>query len=154
MKLAVSVPFSWRDIGAISEVPASSGRIAALEADIAATRATRVIDARGKLVTPGLIDLHAHVYPHGSKIGLPADDQLESALLMAQGMSEEKLNQNVMFGSAARDAVNFTARLVREAGGGAIDARTLAYGIVQSGELGPMFYSALGTTRAELVAVL
>jgi hypothetical protein len=86
--------------------------------------------------------------------GLPPDETLESALLMAQGMSEEKLTQNVMFGSAARDAVNFTARLVREAGGGEIDPRTLAYGILQSGELGPMFFMALGTTKQDLVAAL
>lgn len=86
--------------------------------------------------------------------GMPTDEQLEAALLMTQGTSDEKLDQNVMFGSAARDAVNFTARLVREAGGGAIDARTLAYGIIQSGELGPMLYSALGTTKAELLAAL
>ena len=89
-----------------------------------------------------------------SVAGLPADGRLDSALLMTQGISDEKLDQNVMFGSAARDAVNFTARLVREAGGGAIDARTLAYGIIQSGELGPMLYSALGTTKAELLAAL
>lgn len=87
-------------------------------------------------------------------VGMPADDAVESALLMAQGMSEEKLTQNVMFGSAARDAVNFTARLVREAGGGEINPLTLAYGIIQSGELGPMFFSALGTTKADLLASL
>ena len=73
---------------------------------------------------------------------------------MAQGMSEEKLTQNVMFGSAARDAVNFTARLVREAGGGEINTLTLAYGVIQSGELGPMFFSALGTTKSGLLASL
>ncbi len=86
--------------------------------------------------------------------GLPPDDALQPALLIAQGMSEEKLTQNVMFGSAARDAINFTARLVREAGGGEINTRTLAYGILQSGELGPMLFGALGTTRAELIAAL
>lgn len=86
--------------------------------------------------------------------GMPSDEQLEAALLMTQGMSDEKLDQNVMFGSAARDAVNFTARLVREAGGGEVDARTLAYGIIHSGELGPMLYSALGKTKAELLAAL
>ena len=31
-------------------------------------------DASGKLVTPGLIDLHSHVYPYGSAIGIPADE--------------------------------------------------------------------------------
>ena len=34
----------------------------------------RVLDAGGKLVTPGLIDLHAHVFPYGSAIGIPADE--------------------------------------------------------------------------------
>ena len=86
--------------------------------------------------------------------GLPDDDRVAGALLMAQGMSEDALTQNVMFGSAARDAVNFTARLVRETGGGEIDPLTLAYGVIQSGELGPMFFSALGTTKAELLAAL
>jgi dihydroorotase len=32
------------------------------------------MDAGGKLVTPGLIDLHCHVYPYGSAIGIPADE--------------------------------------------------------------------------------
>jgi dihydroorotase len=27
-------------------------------------------------VTPGLVDLHAHVYPYGSAIGIPADELL------------------------------------------------------------------------------
>jgi dihydroorotase len=50
------------------------GVIEALEADIPIERAERVLDAAGKLVTPGLIDLHAHVYPYGSAIGIPADE--------------------------------------------------------------------------------
>jgi dihydroorotase len=32
------------------------------------------MDVGGKLVTPGLIDLHAHTYPYGSAIGIPADE--------------------------------------------------------------------------------
>jgi dihydroorotase len=50
------------------------GVIEALEADIPAARAQRVLDASGKLVLPGLVDLHAHTYPYGSAIGLPADE--------------------------------------------------------------------------------
>src|SRR6266568_2944254 len=50
------------------------GLIEAVEADIPAARALRVLDAGGRLVTPGLIDLHSHVYPYGSAIGIPADE--------------------------------------------------------------------------------
>ena len=50
------------------------GLIEAVEADIPAARALRVLDAGGKLVTPGLVDLHCHVYPYGSAIGIPADE--------------------------------------------------------------------------------
>jgi dihydroorotase len=61
-------PRSKRDIGI------RFGMIEAVEADIPAARAQRVLDASGKLVTPGLIDLHSHVYPYGSAIGIPADE--------------------------------------------------------------------------------
>ena len=36
--------------------------VAAVEQTIDAGQATQVIDACGKLVTPGLIDVHVHVY--------------------------------------------------------------------------------------------
>lgn len=50
------------------------GVIEAIEASIPAERALKVMDVSGKLVIPGLIDLHAHVYPYGSAIGIPADE--------------------------------------------------------------------------------
>src|SRR5437763_16655873 len=50
------------------------GIVEALEPEIPAARALRVLDASGKLVTPGLVDLHTHVYPYGSAIGIPADE--------------------------------------------------------------------------------
>src|SRR5467141_376781 len=50
------------------------GVIEAVEPDIPAARSLRAIDAAGKLVTPGLVDLHCHVYPYGSAIGIPADE--------------------------------------------------------------------------------
>src|SRR5271166_2812416 len=55
-------------------MPITWGRIEAVETDIPAARALRIIDAGGRLVTPGLVDLHAHTYPYGSAIGLPADE--------------------------------------------------------------------------------
>lgn len=53
------------------------GVVEAIENDIPAARTQRSIDASGKIVTPGLIDLHAHVYPYGSAIGIPADELVE-----------------------------------------------------------------------------
>jgi dihydroorotase len=50
------------------------GVIEALESEIAPDKAQRVLAAAGKIVTPGLIDLHAHVFPYGSAIGIPADE--------------------------------------------------------------------------------
>ena len=50
------------------------GQIEAMETSIAAERGARVMDAGGKLVTPGLVDLHAHTYAFGSAIGIPADE--------------------------------------------------------------------------------
>jgi dihydroorotase len=56
-----------RDIGI------KHGQIAAVETSIPAARAVQRIDVTGKLVTPGLVDLHTHLVPHLG-IGLPADE--------------------------------------------------------------------------------
>jgi dihydroorotase len=50
------------------------GVVEALEADIPAEKGLKVLNVGGKLVTPGLIDLHSHVYAYGSAIGIPADE--------------------------------------------------------------------------------
>src|SRR4029079_13741503 len=46
-------------LDAIRDVAIASGRIAAVDPSIAPA-AARVFDARGKLVVPGLIDIHTH----------------------------------------------------------------------------------------------
>lgn len=60
-------------IDAVMDVAIRGDRIAALAPSIDAGGA-RVIDVAGTLVTPGLIDLHVHVYRHFTDFGLPTDD--------------------------------------------------------------------------------
>src|ERR1700734_535347 len=53
------------------------GVVEAIEPEIPAARALKTIDAAGKLVMPGLIDLHCHVYPYGSAIGISPDELVQ-----------------------------------------------------------------------------
>ncbi|HKH73088.1 MAG TPA: amidohydrolase/deacetylase family metallohydrolase [Vicinamibacterales bacterium] len=50
-----------RRLDAVRDVAITGGRIAAVDANLAATDAAATIDAAGKLVVPGLIDIHTHV---------------------------------------------------------------------------------------------
>ena len=61
------------DTDATLDVALQDGRIARVAADIDASEAERWVDARGKLVVPGLIDVHAHIFEHGSSNGLDPD---------------------------------------------------------------------------------
>jgi dihydroorotase len=55
------------------DVAIKRNRIAALEQDIPAEAAFQVIDAAGQYVTPGLVDLHTHVYHHVTFWGIDPD---------------------------------------------------------------------------------
>src|SRR3989304_5191887 len=48
-------------ISARRDIGIAAGKIAEIAPEIAPGGARKVIDARGRIVTPGLIDLHAHV---------------------------------------------------------------------------------------------
>ena len=56
------------------DVAVKDGRIAAVEREIVPSAAAEVLDASGKLVLPGLIDTHAHVFQYVTgRFGLEAD---------------------------------------------------------------------------------
>ncbi len=55
------------------DVAISGRRIALLAERIPESEARQVVDARGKIVTPGLIDIHVHVYDGVAPLGIPAD---------------------------------------------------------------------------------
>ena len=60
-------------LAARRDVAISGRRIARVSPEIAATEARHVLDAAGKIVTPGLIDSHTHVYDGVAPLGIPAD---------------------------------------------------------------------------------
>ena len=72
------------------------GRIAAVQPDLSTDAAGDVLDARGKLVTPGLIDLHVHV-------GAP---ELTPAMLLRDGVTSM-----VDAGSAGADNIDALVRV-------------------------------------------
>jgi dihydroorotase len=61
------------DVDAVVDVGVADGRVAAIGAGLPADGAARIVEADGCLVTPGLIDLHSHVYWGGTSLGVDAD---------------------------------------------------------------------------------
>lgn len=84
----------------VADVAVRGGRIAAVQANIGAADAADVLDAGGRLVTPGLIDLHVHV----------AAPELTPAALLHDGVTSM-----VDAGSAGADNIDALVRLAEQA---------------------------------------
>src|SRR6516164_6398463 len=63
-----------QNLRGVRDIGIRNGVVEAVQADIPEDRALKVLSATGRLVTPGLVDLHAHTFPYGSAIGIPADE--------------------------------------------------------------------------------
>ena len=62
------------EINGVMDVAVRDGKIAAVQKDILPASAKEVVDVRGRLVLPGMIDTHAHVYRYVSgRFGMDAD---------------------------------------------------------------------------------
>jgi dihydroorotase len=55
------------------DIAISGGKIAAVAPSIPESQARRSISAKGRLVTPGLVDMHAHVFVNGHDMGHQTD---------------------------------------------------------------------------------
>jgi dihydroorotase len=60
-------------VDGVGDVLIEAGRVAAAGGGFPIPSGTRVLDATGALVVPGLIDLHCHVYWGGTAIGVEPD---------------------------------------------------------------------------------
>jgi dihydroorotase len=61
-------------LDAVSDVAFSQGKVARIGPGLQADAGTDVRDVSGRIVTPGLIDLHTHVYWGGTSLGIDAED--------------------------------------------------------------------------------
>jgi dihydroorotase len=62
-----------QSLHAVRDVAFVAGEVAAVADHLPATEAREVLDATGRYVTPGLIDVHVHVYPGVSHFGIEPD---------------------------------------------------------------------------------
>jgi len=64
----------YQGIEGIRDVAFKDGKVAKVEGEIDPKDSVEVLDASGKIVTPGFIDLHTHVYWGVSHFGVEADE--------------------------------------------------------------------------------
>src|SRR5439155_15942586 len=62
-----------RQIHTRQDVAFANGLVAAVGERIDPADASKVVDATGNLVTPGLVDLHVHIFEGVSHYGIPPD---------------------------------------------------------------------------------
>jgi dihydroorotase len=63
-----------QNIDTVMDVAFAGGKVAAVGANLEASAGTSVRSVAGKYVTPGLIDLHTHVYWGGTSLGIDAEE--------------------------------------------------------------------------------
>jgi dihydroorotase len=61
-------------LDAVTDIAFAEGKVARIGTDLKADAGTDVRDMAGAIVTPGLIDLHTHVYWGGTWLGIDAED--------------------------------------------------------------------------------
>ena len=63
-----------QNLDAVLDVAFEAGKVAAIGNGLAKDASTDVRDVTGRIVTPGLIDLHTHVYWGGTSLGIDAEE--------------------------------------------------------------------------------
>ncbi|MDW8047589.1 MAG: hypothetical protein RMK15_09965 [Chloroflexota bacterium] len=127
----------------------AEGQRALREAEQLCWRMNVAIEAPEHLLAGALL-----VLGESGTVGLPDRTRIEEALLLVHGAGAERLREQVMPSPGARAALNHAVRRLREAGGTDFGARELALGVIESGEVNPLFYRGLGISRDELARLI
>jgi N-acyl-D-amino-acid deacylase len=110
-----------------ADVAVKDGRIVAV-GSLAAAKATRVIDATGKIVTPGFIDMHSH-----ADGGLASMDLRHSPNMVAQGITLSVVNQD---GRSPRWPIRDQKALYEKQGIGTNAALLVGHGTLRTRVMG------------------
>ena len=63
-----------QNIDSIADIAFKNGKVQEISSTLDKEKASQIKDVSGKLVTPGLIDLHTHIYWGGTSIGIDPTD--------------------------------------------------------------------------------
>src|SRR5436305_14234207 len=74
-------------ISARRDVAIKDGRIAAVAAEIPATKAAKTVNVARPYVTPGLVDLHVHVYAGAGRAYTASSSARADALRLRSGVT-------------------------------------------------------------------
>lgn len=107
IKNAYIKPMVGDDIENGSILLGDDGKITAIGADIEAPEGAEVIDAEGKLVTPGCVEAHCHIGLHNEAVGWEGRDYNESIDPITPQMRaiDSIYPQDEAFGNAIRGGV-------------------------------------------------
>jgi dihydroorotase len=98
------------------DVAVSLGRIAAVEKDIPANQAGKVVDVSGLYVTPGLIDIHYHIGHGGAPLNWFAPDSPDHEVPVITAATTDPRSQLVPLGVPADLALQAGVTTIVDAG--------------------------------------
>jgi dihydroorotase len=133
-------------VSAVRDVALADGRVAAVAEKIESAEAARVVDVAGLFVTPGLVDIHAHVYTGTGERGSYAGDNS----VYPDGFTYRSGVTTVVDAGGAgwRNFEDFRQRVIRRS-----KTRVLAFlNIVGHGMRGELYEQDLADMQAEPTA--
>ena len=93
-----------QDLSADLDIAIQQGKVARIAPNIAESEARQVLHVRNMIVTPGLVDVHVHVYDGVAPLGIPADPNCIAkapplwSMLAPPGLTRFRVSKNMLSG--------------------------------------------------------